>query len=676
MNYLRPGQAIDEKADIRIPMPDGITLAARLWLPESARTQPVPALLEYIPYRKRDFTATRDEIMHPYFAGHGYACIRVDLRGSGDSEGVLTDEYLDRELEDGLAVIDWLAAQPWCNGRVGMIGKSWGGFNGLQLAYLQPKALKAIVTVCSTDDRYADDVHYMGGCLLGDNLSWASTMFAFNSCPPDPALVGDDWYAMWMRRLEGSGVWLKKWLDHQTRDDYWRHGSICEDYSRIRCPVMAVSGWADGYSNAVFRLMEHLDVPRLGLIGPWSHKYPHEGMPGPAIGFLQECLRWWDYWLRDEESGIMAEPRLRLWMQDSMPPHTSYRERYGRWIGEPDWPSPAVSRQRYRFIHKLLIPEDEADASKRYRGRLYLQSPLSLGLFAGKWCSYSATPDLPHDQREEDGGALIFDSQLLDETVEILGSPAVTVTLASDKPVAMLCVRLSDIAPDNKATRLSYGLLNLTHRNGHANPEPLEPGRKYTVTVDLNYLAQQLPLGHCFRIALSTSYFPHTWPSPESARLTIFPDECFVSMPVRTAPQVDDDAIAFGEPEGCAPNPVQQLATGDSNWIVKRDLAANTSTLHVIKDDGRWHLPHADLTLANKTLEWYSFHNDDYDSVLGETWWQREFSRQGWQVRTVTRTRLSSDVHDFRIRAELDAYHNDTRVVSLNEDFSVPRNFL
>ncbi len=676
MKYVLPAQPVDEHADIRIPMSDGVSLAARLWLPQSAHGEPVPALLEYIPYRQRDFTATRDEIMHPWFAGHGYGCIRVDLRGSGDSGGVLKDEYLEQELQDGLEVIRWLARQPWCNGRVGMIGKSWGGFNGLQLAWLQPEALRAVVTVCSTDDRYADDVHYMGGCLLGDNLSWASTMFAYNSCPPDPEQVGDDWHDLWMKRLEHSGIWLENWLEHQARDDYWRHGSICEDFSRIQCPVMAVSGWADGYSNAVFRLMENLEVPRLGLVGPWSHKYPHEGVPGPAIGFLQECLRWWDYWLKDKESGIMAEPMLRLWMQDSMPPHTSYRERFGRWVGETAWPSPAVIMQRYRFAHKLLVPADDYGSNLPHKNELFLQSPLSLGLFAGKWCSYSATPDLPHDQREEDGGALIFDSHILDQTIEILGSPAVTVTFSSDKPQAMLCVRLSDIAPDNKATRVTYGLLNLAHRDGHANPQSLEPGRKYTVTVPLNYIAQQLPEGHCFRVALSTSYFPLAWPSPESPRLTIYPEECHLALPIRDASTAADENVAFQEPEGCEPGPVRQLTPQVSNWIVERDLASNKSTLKVIKDDGQWHLSNTNLTVGNKTLEWYSFVGDDYGSLLGETHWERSFRRQDWQVRTVTRTRLTSDTTHFRIRSELDAYLDETRVYSLNRDHQIRRTLL
>ena len=271
-------------------MADGIRLAARIWMPEDATTHPVPAILEYIPYRKRDSTRVRDALMHPYFAGHGYACVRADLRGSGDSEGLLQDEYLQQELDDGIEILRWLSRQPWCNGDVGMIGISWGGFNGLQIAALRPPPLKAVISVCSTDNRYSDDIHHMGGCLLGDNLSWASTMFAYNSCPPDPDVVGEQWRQMWLQRLQGSSLWLDTWLRHQRRDSYWRHGSICENYAAITCPVYAISGWADGYSNTVFRLLTHLQVPRKGLIGPWGHKYPHIGVPGPAIGFLQEAI--------------------------------------------------------------------------------------------------------------------------------------------------------------------------------------------------------------------------------------------------------------------------------------------------------------------------------------------------------------------------------------------------
>ena len=656
-----------------IPMPDGIQLAARIWLPEGAEQEPVPAILEYIPYRKRDSTRARDCQIYPYFAGHGYAGIRVDLRGSGDSEGVLRDEYLQQELDDGVNILRWLEKQPWCNGKVGIMGISWGGFNGLQIAAMRPPQLKAIITASSTDDRYADDVHHMGGCLLGDNLSWASTMFAYNSCPPDPEIVGSKWRDMWFQRLRGSGLWLETWLQHQRRDTYWKHGSVCEDYDAIECPVMAVSGWADGYSNAVFRLLSHLKVPRLGLIGPWGHKYPHIGVPGPAIGFLQEALRWWDKWLKGIDTGITDEPMLRVWMQDSVPPTTRYRLRPGRWVGESAWPSENIDQREFKLAPaRMLVPADET-VERESRN---LQSPLGLGLFAGKWCSYTAAPDLPHDQRQEDGGALVYDSDPLNDPLEILGSPQVTLDIVADKPVAMLAVRLSDIAPDNKATRISYGLLNLTHRNSREHPEPLKPGKQYRVNIPMNYVAQQFPKGHRLRIAVSTSYWPLAWPAPESTQIKVATGDSRVLLPIRKPNKVDDDLQGFKQPEAAPELETKMIEPEHHNWRVIRDLETDISTLEVINDGGIQYIKELDLEMGRKAQEWYTYQGDDFNSVRGETLWERSFTRGDWRIKTVTRTVLTSSTTDFYLRAELDAYEGDKRVFSENWDCVIPRDFV
>jgi len=282
-----------------IPMPDGVRLAARIWLPVDAEQDPVPALLEYLPYRRRDGTSYRDSVTQPYMAGHGYAAVRVDIRGSGDSEGLLLDEYDQPELDDGVQVIAWLARQPWCNGRVGMWGNSWGGINALQVAALQPPALAAILPIGFADDRYHGDCHFMGGCMLEGNISWGGSFFAGRSLPPDPAVVGARWRDMWLQRLEHAQPPPATWLAHQRRDAYWRAASVCEDYGRIRVPVYAVNGWQDSYARNILPLLERLAVPKKALIGPWAHSWPHLARPGPAIGFLQEALRWWDHWLKD-----------------------------------------------------------------------------------------------------------------------------------------------------------------------------------------------------------------------------------------------------------------------------------------------------------------------------------------------------------------------------------------
>lgn len=668
--------AVTEEEHVWVPLSDGTRLGGRVWRPESSDEVPVPAVLEFIPYRKRDFTAPRDSIHHTYLAGHGYAGVRVDLRGTGESDGALTDEYLSQELDDAEDILAWLAKQPWCDGNTGIMGISWGGFNALQVAARRPKGLGAIVTVASTDDRYADDVHYMGGCLLSDNLSWASTMFAYNACPPDPAIVGDRWRDMWLYRIENSGLWLEEWLRHQRRDDYWRHGSVCEDFTAIDCPVLAVSGWADGYSNSVFRLMANLDVPRKGLIGPWSHKYPHLGEPGPAIDFLRELVRWWDRWLKGKDNDVPDDPMLRVWMQDSVRPSTAYEERPGRWVGEPSWPSPHVRPTRYGLARNRILPEraDLEAAPPAGPEELMVSSPLSVGQYAGKWCSYNAPPDLPYDQRDEDGGSLVFDSAALAETCEIVGSPAVELEVAADRPVAMVAARLSDVAPDGRATRVTYGLLNLTHRDGHAEPRPLEPGRRYRVRVELNGVAQSFPPDHRIRLALSTSYWPLAWPPPEPVQLSVFPENSTLVLPVR--PVAESDEVSprpFDEPKGPAPLPTTKVRPGEQRWQVCRNLVDYSSALHVVKDPGTTHYDDIDLDVAQRAEETYSWVAEDFTSPQGEVVWSIRFGRGDWQVETVTRTILSCTPTEFVVHAQLDAYEGSERLSALNWRTTIPR---
>ena len=325
---------IREIDNLWIPMPDGARLAARAWLPADAEHRPVPAIVDYIPYRKRDGTVWRDAVTQPYIASHGYAVLRIDLRGTGDSEGVLTDEYTLQEHDDGLAALTWIAAQPWCTGRIGMIGVSWGGFNALQIAARRPPELGAIITIGASDDRYSDDAHYMGGSVLNEHVVWGAAILAQAALPPDPLIVGERWRDMWFERLAATPPWVARWLTHQRRDDYWKHGSVSEDYAAIRCPVYAVGGWADAYRNSVARLLTNLSVPSKGLVGPWTHGWPHLGEPAPAIGFLRESIRWWDHWLKDRDTGIMDEMRYRIWMPDPSSASPGVAHGLGRWVAE------------------------------------------------------------------------------------------------------------------------------------------------------------------------------------------------------------------------------------------------------------------------------------------------------------------------------------------------------
>jgi putative CocE/NonD family hydrolase len=343
----------------------------------------------------------------------------------------------------------------------------------------------------------------MGGCMTKDNPDWGAVMFSHVSTPPDPEIVGERWRDMWMARLENLRPWVIPWIEHQRRDGYWQHGSVCEDFGRIEIPVYAVNGWADNYAASIPRLLAGLRGPRKGLIGPWAHNFPHDGQPGPAIGWLQEALRWWDHWLKGKDTGIMDEPMLRVWMQDSVPPAASYPERPGRWVAEDRWPSPRIKPRRYALNPGRLA----ARAGKETP--LAICSPQTVGLTAGEIGRYGAGAEFATDQREDDGGSLVFLSDPLPERVEILGEPVVELELASDKPNALVAVRLNDVAPDGRSFRATYGLLNLTHRDSHEHAAPLVPGQRYRVAVPLEAVAHAFPAGHRIAVSISTGDFDH-----------------------------------------------------------------------------------------------------------------------------------------------------------------------
>ena len=546
-----------------ITLADGTRLAARIWIPADADKDPVPAILEYLPYRKNDGTAIRDRVIHEYFAGHGYASVRVDMRGSGDSDGLLLDEYLPQEQQDALEIIAWIALQPWCTGKVGMMGISWGGFNSLQVAAHQPPALKAIITVCSTDDRYTDDCHYMGGCVLGsDMLNWASIMFSYNGLPPDPDVVGERWREMWFNRLENTPPFIENWLSHQQRDDFWKQGSVDEDYGAISCPVYAIGGWVDPYTNSIPRLLQELPGPRKGLIGPWAHSYPHTAVPHPAIGFLQESLRWWDHWLKGIDTGIMNEPMLRVWMPEAIQPQPCETEWPGRWIAEDNWPPANILPKKLFFDDGRLV---DAPAPEN---KFTLLGAQINGVTTGVWCPYGNKFGMPVDQRADDALSLCFTSAPLRKELEILGFPVVKLKVSVDQPQALLAIRLCDVAPDGASRLVSWGLLNLTHRNGHTQPEPMEPGKDYRVTVSLNATAHRLNPGHRWRLAISPTYWPQAWPSPVTVRLTIFTDgESGLILPVRASEKSDESLIPFDAPEGAPMSDFESLRPEDATRI-------------------------------------------------------------------------------------------------------------
>ena len=645
----------------RIPMSDGVHLSCRYWLPEDASKNPVPAILEYIPYCTRDGTAARDEAMHPCFAGHGYAAVRVDIRGSGESEGVLLDEYLKLEQDDALEIIAWIAAQPWCDGNVGMMGKSWGGFNGLQVAARRPPALKCIITVFSTDDRYADDVHYIGGCMTTQNTEWGFVMFPALARPADPALVGDRWRDMWQQRLEAVQPWVIPWVEHQRRDAYWKHGSVCENYADIDIPVYAIGGWADAYSNPVPRLMAGLSSPCKALIGPWGHQYMHQVAPGPQMGYMDEALRWWDHWLKGEDTGLMEEPAFRVWVQDSVPPKTCHKERPGYWALESGWPSPRVKPTI------LYLNEGSLDRTAAAESRVAICSPQTTGLctpFLGN--HGTGAEEDPRDQRPDDAESACFDGEVLSETLTIVGAPAVELDVSSDQENAFLCVRLNEVLPSGESTQVTYGILNLTHRNSHEFPQALQPGARYSVRVQLNDIAHTFATGSRVRIAISTAFWPIVWPSPRPATVSLFTGVSTLELPVRNPQATDATARVLPTPRQSRVHGTTQLRDSrPAKLSFDTDPVTGIHSFIIRSDSGLTRFDRHGWTVGIVTDYQYHIHPDDPTSACVDLSATDFYGREGQlDARIEARQKMTCDETHFTIEASLDVFDGDTPVHS------------
>ena len=651
-------------------LPDGTRLAYRAWLPESAFSEPVPAILEFLPYRKNDGTIYRDEITMLQTAQRGYACIRVDIRGTGESEGYFEDEYSPQELEDGYHVIAWIAQQQWCDGNVGMVGISWGGFNALQIAALQPPALKAIISQCSTDDRYQDDIHFAGGCLLNDNMDWAAYFWAYAlGRAPDAQLVGNKWQETWLSRLNKMPMLAKPWLSNQTRNYYWKHASICEDYSAIKVPVYSMSGWSDGYRNAVFRMLENLNVPKKGLVGPWCHSYPNMAHPKPNIDYVSESVRWWDKWLKGIDNGIDREPELHYYLQNSVLPQTDYSYRPGKWVSEEGWPSQKTTYKNWYFS-EIGLQETLVDRAEP----ISIRSPQTVGLQGGNFfVGMRIDMEQPADQRLDDAGSLVFDSETLTEDLPISGQIIASLSLSSDQPQANVIVRINDVHPNGEVTRVTYGVLNLTHRDSHEFPEPLIPNTLYDIELGLNHMAYVIPKNHKIRVSISTNYWPLIWPSASNAKLTLDIKNCRVSLPLNTAPTLVE---GFEDYDEAGVFESEQLTPIESQRQVIKDYKTGITTLETLEDFGDEFYASSQSHCAFSIHQQRSIHEDDPLSAKNDIALKVNMGREGWSTALEAHYVMTCDAERFFVDAQWQVYINDKLVLSRDFQETIKRHLV
>jgi predicted acyl esterase len=624
---------------VRIPMEDGVELAATLFLPDVA--EPQPCLLEALPYRKDDLTSSYAEGYRVLRDEHRYAVCRVDLRGTGSSAGDATDEYPLVERTDLCTVIAWLAEQEWCDGNVGMFGTSYSGFNSLQIAAERPPALKAIVAIYSSDDRWADDVHWRGHALrLVDLVDYCHYMTPMCLLPPVPAewpaADGQGWRAEWQRRWETNEPWLLTWLRENRDGPYWRAGSLRHapdgqsGYDRIECPTLIVAGWADGYRNNTFRTVAGLGAagtPWRLLAGPWAHADPASAIPGPRIDLDHEMVAWWDRWLRGSAPDRWTD-RADVFVRTSVVPEPDLEEHPGFWVSGP-WPvaTPASARYDLGGPRSLAVAPD-------------------VGTSAWIDCAGHLPWGLSGDQREDDAHSLTWD---WDDRPLVVGQPVVRLRVSASAPAASLSVKLCDVFPDGTSALITRGSLDLAFRRASA-PAALVPGEEYDVELVLDACAYRPDPGHRLRLSVAGADWPNTIAPPAPVTLTVHGGT--MELPRWSESGVAPPSFRPGA-DSSSEDPT------DVTWSVSRDVLRRTTTC-TVRSVAAYDVPHEGTAL------------EDYSGEVGvdrrtfAQWANAETTyRLTWpdvEVRVVSTLRVDIGADGYDVVIVADAFDGDQHV--------------
>jgi predicted acyl esterase len=552
-----------------IPMKDGVRLAATLYMPANPKAgERFPALLEYLPYRKDDDEAARDYGTHTYFARRGYVGARVDIRGFGRSEGAPPDrEYSAQEQQDAEEVIAWLARQPWSNGKVGMLGISWGGFNSIQMALRKPPALKAILAVAATEELFKEDVHYIDGIFHVDEFEL--TMDLDQGRPGAPDFSLDE--SVIGPRMD-SPPWSLNYMKHQRDGAFWR--APLRPIETLEVPAFLIGGLQDGYRDSIPRMLEKVKAPLKAWIGPWNHGFPNGSDYGPMYEWRDQAVRWFDYWLKGRDTGVLEDPRVVVYQQHWHPPESQSQDIPGEWRAET-WPPAGLTPTTL-----YLQPDHRLSAEQASSGRDQLRYTASTGVEAGFWWG-----ELLTDQRPVDAFSLTYDSEVLTEDTAILGLPRVSLRVAADARLADWFVRLSDVAPDGRVTMVTGAGINGAQHDSMAQPEDLVPGKIYPLSLDLHLASWVFPKGHRIRVAVSNALWPMNWPTPYPMTTSVMLGGDSASRIVLPRVPVHGPAApAFAAPEPIeAPQGITGIGGGGAawpgEWTVLRDEARQRSTV-------------------------------------------------------------------------------------------------
>ena len=636
-----PRHEIATEWDVRVPMRDGIVLSANLWRPLPHPDDPpgarFPAILELIPYGKDNWRRNADIGRGEYFARRGFALCRVDVRGTGSSGGIALDEYTEDETRDGVELVEWLAAQPWCSGSVGMWGISYGGFTSIQVAKRRPPHLRAIVPVMATDDRYLTDVHYIGGCVTASELSqYAVSQVAMNAMPPDAGFRGPGWRDEWRARLEATPPWLVTWLRNQRDGPYWRPGSLRPEYDAVDAAILNIGGWMDSYVDAAFRMQALCRAPSRTIVGNWVHSLPATATPGPNLDELHEMVRFFDQWLNGADLGP-PDPPVVWFERDHAPPEPFPSALPGRWRAASAFPHPSAQIRELAFVPgalplvgRLVAADGGGSAAASVEGFRHRATVGTWGSLS--WGAGAEPNGLGRDLRPDEAFGPTFTSEPLDEPVSILGFPEVVVSLAASAPVATAVVRLTDVAPDGSSAQVTAGILNLTHRESHDTPSPLEPGRIEEIHITMRPAGYRFEPGHRIRVSVASSAWPIVWPSPFPCELEVHVGGTAASrllLPVVPAAGGPGDlpVPAFKATPPDVRDPSRGGASDRPRWDVAQDVVDGSVTV-TIHDGGEEILHDGRRLYAAETLRLTARDDDparaEMDADVVYRWWEHE----------------------------------------------------
>jgi len=645
-----------------LTMKDGVRLSVTFFKPSPRYPgEKFPVLFEFLPYRKDDSFYLRDYPLYSYFVRRGFIMAKVDIRGTGSSEGIVPPrEYSEQELADAVEIIDQLSKLPDSNGRVGMWGISWGGFNSIQVAMRQPPALKAILAIDASDDLFHDDVHYIDGAYHVD--AYELSIDHENGLPRTPDYKLDEDY---FRNRFNAYPWFLTYLKQQKDGDFWRRNSLRWNYDKIRIPAYLIGGLLDGYRDSVPRMLENMKIPIKAEIGPWVHAWPDNGVPGPNYEWRHEAVRWWDYWLKNRDTGILDDPRFTVFIREGHGPDLNLNMTPGHWACT-DWPIPGTSWMKFfpgKDYQLQTQPDKPAVEALRYIP--------SYGIATGFWWG-----EPTGDMRPDDAGCLVFNSPVLEHQFVIVGFPKVHLRVSAEAPLAHWIVRLEDVQPDGTVSLVTGALLNGSQRLSRLSPELLTPDETYDVEIEMHFTTWTFKPGHRLRLAVSNALFPMIWPTPYPmiTKLLVGNKASYLELPV--IPLQERKGPSFRAPEPREQRPDAHYLGGEGwphgIYELKKDLWSSTVSV-VWQGTNDFEIQGCRYLTYEKNYFETNDENPAQSCFCGEAGHRIELEDR--QLFLKTTIDLHSDNKNFKVTFIRELFENDVLVRKREWKETIPRMF-